>query len=158
MQHILLGIKGEILAQKYLRKNKYKILKTNFKNKIGEIDIIAQKNSVIVFVEVKTRTTTKYGRASEAVDFFKQQKLRKVAQSYLVKEKLVDTFVRFDVIEVYDKEINHIQNAFWRKIFTLVIFNTFSKKIKKDLIKTNKYDKIQKTSGAPLFYLLFCKG
>ena len=49
------GEKGEILARQYLKKNNYKILQTNYKNKIGEIDIIAEKNGKICFVEVKER-------------------------------------------------------------------------------------------------------
>jgi putative endonuclease len=112
MQHIILGMKGEILARKYLKQKKYKILKTNYKNKIGEIDIIAKDKDCVVFVEVKTRTSEKFGRASEAVDKHKQHKIRSVATVYLMKNKLIDGQVRFDVIEVYDEQINHIQNAF----------------------------------------------
>lgn len=105
-------MKGEILARKYLEQNNYKILKTNYKNKIGEIDIIAKDKNYVVFVEVKTRTSEKYGRASEAVDKHKQHKIRNVATVYLMQQKLLEGQVRFDVIEVYDESINHIKNAF----------------------------------------------
>lgn len=112
MRHIILGLKGEFLARKYLKKNRYKIIKANYKNRIGEIDIIAEYKKQIVFVEVKTRTSTKYGRASEAVNSHKQHKIRNVATSFLMKKHWMERQVRFDVIEVYGKEINHIQNAF----------------------------------------------
>ena len=103
---------GELKATKYLKKQKYKIVKRNFKNKVGEIDIIAKQKDTIVFVEVKTRTDEKYGFAAEAVDFKKQQRIRKVALLYAQKYNISD--MRFDVIEVYLKagKINHIINAF----------------------------------------------
>lgn len=106
------GDKGEILAQNYLKKKKYRILETNYHSNTGEIDIIAQQKRCIVFVEVKTRESVVCGRPSEAVDENKQFKIRKVAQAYLKANKLFDYPCRFDVIEVLDKEINHIENAF----------------------------------------------
>ena len=103
---------GEEKAAKYLKKQRYKILKRNFKNKIGEIDIIAKQGKSTVFVEVKTRTDETFGFASEAVNLRKQQKIRDVAILYAQKEGISD--MRFDVVEVYLKEdrINHIVNAF----------------------------------------------
>ena len=106
------GEKGEILASQFLTKKGYKILETNFKNKIGEIDLIALKKNCYVFVEVKERETNRFGRPCEAVDFKKQQKIRKVAMSYLKFKKLFDVECRFDVIELLGDEINHIENCF----------------------------------------------
>lgn len=107
------GAIGEFNAAHYLKKKKYKILSQNYKNRIGEIDIIAQQKNVIVFVEVKARSTLKYGRPSEAVNIRKQQKLRNVANLYLIQNKLINIQCRFDVIEVIaNEEINHIENAF----------------------------------------------
>lgn len=103
---------GEAGAKKFLKENGYKILETNFKNKIGEIDIIAYKDDVYVFVEVKARTSLKFGRPSEAVGPFKQNKIRQVAQSYLISKNNYPTQMRFDVIEVLNDEITHIKNAF----------------------------------------------
>ena len=108
----VLGAKGEIQALKYLTENKYKILFTNYKNKIGEIDIIAKQKEYIVFIEVKKRETLAFGRPSEAVDKRKQQKIRLVAQMFLKQYKLFDSDVRFDVIEIIGDELNHIENAF----------------------------------------------
>ena len=106
------GETGEIRAVNFLKGKGYRILQTNFKTKFGEIDIIAQDKGVIVFVEVKERATLAFGRPIEAVDFRKQQKLRRVAEFYLMikKQSLCDT--RFDVIEILGDQINHEINAF----------------------------------------------
>ncbi len=108
----LKGDFGEEKAAKYLKKQKYRIIKRNFKNKVGEIDIIARQGKTVVFVEVKTRTDEKFGFAAEAVDLKKQQKIKNVALLYAQKENIDN--MRFDVIEVYLKEdrINHIVDAF----------------------------------------------
>lgn len=106
------GTIGEIEVANYLKAQGYKIVAMNYKNKIGEIDIVALDKNVIVFVEVKRRATLAFGRPCEAVDFRKQQKIRKVAELYLVTTKNYYTDVRFDVIEILGDEINHIENAF----------------------------------------------
>lgn len=106
------GDRGEIVVQKYLKKNKYRILETNFHSNTGEIDIIAQDKEYIVFVEVKTRVSYMYGRPSEAVDERKQYKIRRVAEAYIKENRLFDYPCRFDVVEVLDGEINHIKDAF----------------------------------------------
>lgn len=77
------GTGGEILAVNFLKKKKYKILETNFSNHVGEIDIIAEKDGVIVFVEVKRRQTLQYGRPIEAVDTRKQNKIGRL-QKYIL--------------------------------------------------------------------------
>lgn len=106
------GVSGESIATKYLKDKKYKILECNYKNFIGEIDIIAKDRDYLVFVEVKARSTSAFGRPSEAVDWRKQNKLRMVANVYLKEKHLFDTPCRFDVVEVLGREINHIINAF----------------------------------------------
>ena len=106
------GTGGEILAVNFLKKKKYKILETNFSNHVGEIDIIAEKDGVIVFVEVKRRQTLQFGRPIEAVDTRKQNKIRKVAEIYLMLNDKSLADVRFDVIEILGDEINHVENAF----------------------------------------------
>ena len=106
------GDGGEILAANFLKSKKYKILQMNYRNQIGEIDIIAEQGKTIVFVEVKRRSTLEFGRPIEAVDLRKQNKIRKTAEIYLMfaKKSLAD--VRFDVIEILDEQINHVENAF----------------------------------------------
>lgn len=106
------GKKGERKAVLFLKKHGYKILETNFKNKIGEIDIIAEKDGVIVFVEVKNRSTYRFGRPIEAVDFRKQNKIKKVAEIYLMIKNKYYNDVRFDVVEVSNDNLEHIENAF----------------------------------------------
>ncbi len=112
MENKILGNMGEALAFNYLVKNKYKILEKNFSCCIGEIDLIAQKDDMYVFVEVKCRTTKKFGLPREAVTPYKQNKIKQVAKFYLQKVKGFDKVCRFDVIEVLDDKIEHIKNAF----------------------------------------------
>ncbi len=106
------GDSGEKLALEYLKNNKYKILKTNYKTNIGEIDIIAKLENTIVFVEVKTRMSDKFGLPREAVNYYKQLKIRQVASQYIKFNKLFDSLCRFDVIEILAGKITHIQNCF----------------------------------------------
>ncbi len=106
------GDTGEITAAKFLEAKGYKIIKTNYKTKMGEIDIIALWKNVIVFVEVKKRETLAFGRPCEAVDYRKQQKIRNCAQLYLMQTHKTENDVRFDVIEIVGDEITHLENAF----------------------------------------------
>lgn len=108
----IFGNQGEALAKKYLVKNKYKILETNYVNPIGEIDIIAQDKDTIVFVEVKARSSTKFGFPREAVTPFKQNKIRKVALGYLKFTNNLDAKIRFDCIEILGDQLTHIKNCF----------------------------------------------
>ena len=103
---------GEFDACEYLKNKNYQIIEQNYKNKIGEIDIVARYKKTIVFVEVKMRSSLAFGRPSEAVNLQKQRKIRNVATIYLMQKKLMDCECRFDIIEVVDREINHIENAF----------------------------------------------
>lgn len=109
----ILGASGEQQAAEFLKEKGYKILETNFSNKIGEIDIIAKNKEFVVFVEVKARSTKAFGLPSEAVNFHKQQKIHQVALSYLKSKKILEKVqCRFDVVEVLGDEIRHIENAF----------------------------------------------
>ena len=110
------GDLGERLAKEYLEKKNYNILETNFRTRLGEIDIIAKKDYVIIFVEVKARKNLKYGMPYEAVNHRKMQKIIKVAKNYIAYKSQGDNQYRFDIIEVFLSEndkINHIEDAFW---------------------------------------------
>ena len=115
----LLGRWGEAEAAKFLRIKGYKIIAANYRCRFGEIDIIAQQGSYIVFVEVKLRKDADHGTAAEFVDARKQNKLRTTASMWLAQNE-TELQPRFDVIEVYapngmsdrGKRINHIINAF----------------------------------------------
>ena len=110
-----IGKLGEDIAEHYLKQKGYKILDRNFECRQGEIDIIALDKKEIVFVEVKTRTSNKYGTPSEAVNKIKQRHMLQTIKYYLYIRNLSDEFVRIDVIEVYVKnniyEVNHIKKA-----------------------------------------------
>ncbi len=107
------GIKGETSAKEYLISKGYKVLECNYKNNLGEIDIIAKQDNTLVFVEVKKRQSLKYGYPREAVNYYKQQKIRRVAMVYLKQIGLFDKIaVRFDVVDILGNKITHIQNAF----------------------------------------------
>ena len=108
---------GEALARKFLENHGYKIVETNYRTKIGEIDIIAKEKDVIIFVEVKFRASLKYGSPKEAINFSKINNIKKVATQYLKQNNIYDLAkVRFDCIEIVgdlqDFEIEHIKNIF----------------------------------------------
>ena len=112
-----IGKMGEKNACAFLKKNGYKILKRNYRKKYGEVDIIAKKQNLISFFEVKTRDNTEYGLACEAVTKSKQEKIIKTAQTFILENRLDGDFT-FDIIEIYHKngniqKIEHIENAFF---------------------------------------------
>lgn len=116
MQKDTYGKVGEIIAAKHLQSKGYKIISKNYKNELGEIDLIAKDGDYLVFVEVKTRLSKAFGGPLEAVNLHKQNKIRQVATFYLKQHKLLDTNCRFDVVSIVgqidDYEITHIENAF----------------------------------------------
>ena len=108
----VLGKKGEKLVEKYLIAKGYKLLKRNFRTPFGEADLIMQEGDETVFVEVKTRTSEKFGAPREAVGREKQRRYYQIAQCY--GEKVgEEPNARFDVAEVYeDDRIEYYKNAF----------------------------------------------
>jgi putative endonuclease len=113
------GSWGESIAREYLSKRGYTIVKTNFRSRFGEIDIIAKSKENLAFVEVKTRKNSNFAHAREYVSKDKQRKIIATANYWLMKRptKLQPCF---DVIEIYaidgektkSPEIIHINNAF----------------------------------------------
>ena len=111
------GHRGEDLAVDFLWAKGYRIVTRNWRVKAGEIDIIAQDGDTLVFCEVKSRTSNRWGTGAEAVDGRKQQKIVQVATLYLQRYRLSNQRCRFDVIEILQPEqdqpkILHIINAF----------------------------------------------
>lgn len=108
-----IGNLGEDVSAKFLIDMGYEILERNFHSNYGEIDIIAKNEKYIIFVEVKTRSYIFFGTPIEAVNKDKQRKIYKTARYYLYKNNLLNSFIRFDVIEVYISKksikINHIK-------------------------------------------------
>ncbi len=107
------GSEYETAACDYLKNCGYDILARNYRVSAGEIDIVAQSDGYIVFVEVKFRSNTHMGAASEAVDYRKQKRISKAALYFLKQYGYgVEVPVRFDVITVSGNEITHIENAY----------------------------------------------
>lgn len=111
-----LGNIGEDVAIKFFRKKGYKILERNFRTKKGEIDLIAERDGQLVFVEVKTRSSENFGEPVQFVNVAKQKRILAAALFYLTKNKLWHKKVRFDIIGITKKgdniDIKHEKNAF----------------------------------------------
>ena len=109
------GKKGEELACKFLKKDKYKILEKNYRTIQGEIDIIAEdQGGVLCFVEVKARSRTDYGSPEESVTYYKQKRLLAAAYTYLESKKVSSKDMRFDIVSVdlNTDESTILKNAF----------------------------------------------
>lgn len=115
-RHNLLGNKGEMLASRYLLDSGLAVLEYNWRCGHKEIDIVAQERDVLVFVEVKTRSSEAYGNAEDAVSPEKMRRIIMAAESY-IKQKKIDLDIRFDVVTVVGSDdchkIEHIRNAFY---------------------------------------------
>lgn len=106
------GSIGESAACSALTKAGLTILERNWRRPTGEIDIIAKDRRTIVFVEVKTRSSLKFGRPAEAVNKAKQLHILRTAMLYLTEKGLEDAPVRFDIVEVLPDGIRHLRAAF----------------------------------------------
>ena len=110
------GGAGEDLAAAALKKQGYKILERNYRTSLGEIDLIARHQGVLVFVEVKTRRSRRFGSPQETVHPAKQERLRTLAAYYLSEKGLGEVAVRFDVVGILwqdgKPQIEVIQGAF----------------------------------------------
>jgi putative endonuclease len=111
-----LGNMGEKEAIKLLEQKGIKIITKNYRIRSeGEIDIIAQDNNDIVFIEVKVRSSNLMGCPEESIDERKQNRIRRIAEIYLARNNLSNHPVRFDVIIFYKREKNDSWNAKWIK-------------------------------------------
>ena len=111
------GQDSEASAEAFLRRKGYTILERNLRTAMGELDLVANDRGVLVFVEVKARTTGAFGGALLAVDRRKQAKLIRLAGQYLAQRHLSDRVCRFDVVLVQGDaasslQIEHIEHAF----------------------------------------------
>lgn len=95
-----LGAEGERAAKAYLKTQGFRILHENYSTPLGEIDLIAKENGVVVFVEVKARTSGEFGPPQASVTLAKQRQIVKVARLYLQRERLAEVACRFDVVAV----------------------------------------------------------
>ncbi len=110
------GKGAEEIAEKFLIQKGYKILEKNYYFERGEIDIIAEDNGVIVFVEVKSRSSAEYGEPEDSITPSKRKQLKKVAAGYFYEKELLNVEARFDVVSIKWQEgkavIEHLENAF----------------------------------------------
>ena len=112
-----LGSKGEKLAKDFLKKKGYKIRESNYRCREGEIDIVARKKDCLVFVEVRTKSSTGFGSPEESVTFAKREKLIASALTYMSEHQDLPESWRIDFVAVElerngkAKRIEHIENA-----------------------------------------------
>ena len=113
-----IGSYGEAIASKYLLNKGYALLHNNFSCKFGEIDIVALRGDIISFIEVKSRYDSLFGEPKESITYFKCKRIIRSAEYYLLKNKLYNYLVRFDVIEIKfnrnnsNYTINFLEDAF----------------------------------------------
>jgi len=105
---------GESIAAEYLEQNSYRVVARNIRTPYGEIDIVAEKDSITCFIEIKTRTSSTYGPPEIAVTAKKQQHMLSAAEHY-TQEHEIDHW-QIDVIAVERKvkgspQITHFENA-----------------------------------------------
>lgn len=115
--HQDIGKQGEDLAVRELQRRGYAILSRRYRTRFGEIDIVAQDNDVVVFVEVKARGTNRFGSAAEGVPIWKQRRLAAMALDYLAWCNRLNDPCRFDVVAIDGigtsrMTLQHIKNAF----------------------------------------------
>lgn len=116
-KHKETGIKGEQIARNFLENLGYNILYTNWKYEKKEVDIIATFNNLLIFIEVKTRTSFDFGFPEEAVNTKKQSYLKTAADEFLYQHPQYEQ-LRFDIISILlkngdVKELKHIEDAFF---------------------------------------------
>ena len=116
-ERIRLGILGENLACRELERQGYEILARRYRTRYGEIDIVARDGATVVFVEVKARTSRRFGEGSDAVNGVKREKITAMAVDYVARQHGREVPLRFDVIVVELKPgsepmIEHYKSAF----------------------------------------------
>ena len=111
MNRVSIGREGEEYACAYLESRGLQILQRNYQIRGGEIDIIAKEGGTTVFVEVKLRNGNRFGTGAEAITQKKRAALLRAATRYAYENHLLDTPMRFDVIEIFNRNVRHYVNA-----------------------------------------------
>lgn len=115
--HRKIGDEGEDIAAAYLESNGWHIIDRNYFFEKAEVDIVATDGTFIIFVEVKLRSDTFFGRPEEFVTPEKEKNIKKAAEAWVYERKMETALVRFDVIAIVQKkrsepEISHFEDAF----------------------------------------------
>jgi putative endonuclease len=100
------GSQGERAAAKFLERRGYRILASNYRTRLGEIDLIAEDRGTLVFIEVKARTTDRFGAPAEAITSAKQARITRLAQQFLAARHLGDRPCRFDAVLISGDDPN----------------------------------------------------
>lgn len=106
------GRHGETRAAAFLEDLGYRIVTRNYRCHLGEIDIVCRDGDTLVFVEVRTRESGRYGDAIATVTHAKQRRIARVAAMYLSRERPRVDSCRFDVVGITDGHIRHVRDAF----------------------------------------------
>jgi putative endonuclease len=115
-QHLETGKEGEDKAAAYLKEKGYEILVRNYRHRHSEIDIIAKKDKMLLFIEVKTRTNVSFGMPEEFVDYAKAKLIMRAAEHYIFDTDW-QFDIRFDIVAVVinqnETKIRHVEDAFY---------------------------------------------
>jgi len=113
----VVGKKGEQIALNFLRRQGYRIIRTNYQTRRGEIDIVAREREFLVFVEVKTRIGDSLGFPEESVGYFKRKSLAFAASDFLAKEKVKEKRYRTDLVSItLDSKMKPVDLRLYRNI------------------------------------------
>jgi putative endonuclease len=111
-----LGDLGEQAVAGFLRQRGYRIVAANHRCRRGEVDLIAERGELLVFVEVRTRATAAFGSPEETVNFAKRRRVVAAARDFLARWRGPERGARFDVVSVVDgprgPQLTHFENAF----------------------------------------------
>lgn len=109
MDKKLLGAYGERISEIYLKNQNFSVIERNYRTKAGEIDIIAKRDEILHFIEVKTRSDKEICLPRKSVGNLKQRKIRETAKEYLRKKDIDYDEIYFDVLEV---QLNFLESCF----------------------------------------------
>jgi len=107
---LALGAKGERIAKQYLQNLHFTILCANYRTRVGEIDVVAKKDDIIYFIEVKTRIGNRHGKPYEAVTRVKQRHMQQAAQLYILQNKLQNSKLRLSVVSIELETTEQVKN------------------------------------------------
>jgi len=106
-----LGVEGELMVARSLERQGFTIKEKNYRKPYGEIDVIAKKKNLLIFVEVKRRKNQGFD-LSQLITLSKQKKIIRVAQEYIARHNYDETYCRFDIALIDGEKLNYIPDAF----------------------------------------------